>query len=424
MAPTTPPDNELRQDLMAALLRLEEMLKPLPGTAGLREKMADLRRLLVEQRAPRVALVGRRGSGKSSLVNALFGRKVAELGHEKAQTGAGVWWQYGNEQGTLEVLDTRGLQEGSRPAEPDSAKTPADSILDALKEKVPDAILFLIGASGVDAAVDEDVKQLTRISAEIDSLHGTKTPLIAVVTHCDEVEPKNVKLHDPGSEVAEDLAEKLAHIEAIKRNIEGRLRAAPGLRERLVVTVGVSAYQSWRQDESCRADERWQIDKLVSYLFHELPREAQVELARVARVRRIQNELATSLTHSFAGACAAVAAVPIPIGDILPITTLQVTLVVSIGYVSGRNLTMAVAAEFLAALGANVGAGFVLREAARAIVKFVLPAGGMFVSSGIAYAGTVAIGKAAAAYFIEGADKAKAKSAFDAAYDQAKNEKP
>jgi uncharacterized protein (DUF697 family) len=141
-------------------------------------------------------------------------------------------------------------------------------------------------------------------------------------------------------------------------------------------------------------------------------------------VRRIQNELATSLTHSFAGACAAVAAVPIPIGDILPITTLQVTLVVSIGYVSGRNLTMAVAAEFLAALGANVGAGFVLREAARAIVKFVLPAGGMFVSSGIAYAGTVAIGKAAAAYFIEGADKAKAKSAFDAAYDQAKNEKP
>src|ERR1700733_6016363 len=116
MAPTTPPDNELRQDLMAALLRLEEMLKPLPGTAGLREKMADLRRLLVEQRAPRVALVGRRGSGKSSLVNALFGRKVAELGHEKAQTGAGVWWQYGNELGTLEVLDTRGLQEGSRPA--------------------------------------------------------------------------------------------------------------------------------------------------------------------------------------------------------------------------------------------------------------------------------------------------------------------
>jgi hypothetical protein len=96
MAAPAQPDNELRQDLIEALLRLEEMLKPLPGTTGLRDKIADLRRLLVEQRAPRVALVGRRGSGKSSLVNALFGRKVAELGHEKAQTGAGVWWQYGS----------------------------------------------------------------------------------------------------------------------------------------------------------------------------------------------------------------------------------------------------------------------------------------------------------------------------------------
>jgi uncharacterized protein (DUF697 family)/predicted GTPase len=408
---------------MDALLRLEEMLKHIPGTAGLRDKIADLRRLLVEQRAPRVALVGRRGSGKSSLVNALFGRKVAELGHEKAQTGAGMWFQYGNEQGTLEVLDTRGLQEGSRPVEPDAAETPMDSILEAVKQKAPDAILFLIGASGVDAAVDEDVKQLTRISAQIDSLHGTKTPLIAVVTHCDEVEPKNVKLHDPVNEAAEDIAEKLEHIESIKRNIEGRLRATPALRERLVATVGVSTYQSWRRDDSCRADERWRIDKLVSFLFYELPREAQVELARVARVRRIQGELASSLTHSFAGACAAVAATPIPIGDILPITTLQVTLVVAIGYVSGRNLTMAAAAEFLTALGVNVGTGFVLREAARAIVRFVFPGGGMFVSGAIAYAGTVAIGKAASAYFIEGADRAKAKRAFDDAYDKAEKEK-
>jgi uncharacterized protein (DUF697 family) len=70
------------------------------------------------------------------------------------------------------------------------------------------------------------------------------------------------------------------------------------------------------------------------------------------------------------------------------------------------------AAEFLGALGANVGAAFAFREAARTLLKFAAPGAGTIVSSAVAYAGTVSVGKAAEAYFIEGVSLQKAKRVF------------
>jgi uncharacterized protein (DUF697 family) len=79
------------------------------------------------------------------------------------------------------------------------------------------------------------------------------------------------------------------------------------------------------------------------------------------------------------------------------------------------------AAEFLGALGVNVGAAFAFREAARALVKFVAPGAGTLVSSAVAYAGTVSVGKAAAAYFIEGVSLEKAKRVFEGVLARFKN---
>ncbi len=62
------------------------------------------------------------GAGKSSLVNALFGAKVAEVGHVKAQTGRGKWFEHKTDRGSVTVLDTRGIQEGSTPTEKDTSK--------------------------------------------------------------------------------------------------------------------------------------------------------------------------------------------------------------------------------------------------------------------------------------------------------------
>ncbi len=75
-------------------------------------------------------------------------------------------------------------------------------------------------------------------------------------------------------------------------------------------------------------------------------------------------------------------------------------MIIGIGYVSGRRLDGRGVKEFMSALGLNVGAAFVLREIARALVK-LFPGGGNFISGTVAAGATWAIGQAATAYFVE-----------------------
>src|SRR6478735_1029934 len=139
---------KVRKVIAENIRRIEEMLQFLPlhpdTVNQIRSKIALLRTILLEQRPPAFALVGRRGAGKSSLINALFGAKVAEVGHVKSQTGRGKWFDYASERGAMSVLDTRGMHEGSKPSEEDTAKDAVASILVELKRKVPDVILFLV----------------------------------------------------------------------------------------------------------------------------------------------------------------------------------------------------------------------------------------------------------------------------------------
>jgi uncharacterized protein (DUF697 family) len=73
----------------------------------------------------------------------------------------------------------------------------------------------------------------------------------------------------------------------------------------------------------------------------------------------------------------------------------------------------------VAALGANIGVGFALRETARAAAKFI-PMWGNAISGAVAGAGTYAMGRAATAYFIEGVSLDDARGIFR----RKKKEKP
>src|SRR5450755_3688044 len=120
-----PGDDDALKTLARTIERIEQLLErlPLDVAKDLRLRIATLRTVLLEKRPPALVLVGRRGAGKSSLVNALFGAKVAELGHVTAQTGRGRWYEYERGGGAMSILDTRGVQEGSVPAEADQSKS-------------------------------------------------------------------------------------------------------------------------------------------------------------------------------------------------------------------------------------------------------------------------------------------------------------
>jgi uncharacterized protein (DUF697 family) len=329
-----------------------------------------------------------------------------------AQTGRARWYTYERLGGSLSILDTRGLQEASPPSEPDAAPTALESIALELRTQAPDVVVFVAKASEVDAAVDGDLGALEQLYDEIRRAHRAEPPLVAVVTHCDLVEPKATRLDGGEEELSADLEEKRRHIALAEGALGRRIDSRDKLRPRHVATVGVSSYMSWRSDGSLRGDERWGIDELASTLFRHVPDAGRAELARVTRVRAVQEDLATTLTQATAAICAGIAAVPFLPAAVVPLTALQASMVAGIAWIGGRSVDRRSTTEFVGGLGANVGFAFGLRVAARALMNIVSPAGAAVVSAGVAFSGTMAIGAAAKAYYIRGVSFEDAKRIF------------
>ena len=181
--------------------------------------------------------------------------------------------------------------------------------------------------------------------------------------------------------------------------LEQTLDAQLNVRDRLLTVVQITERQS--------AETR----RLMSLLAAELPNQAKIEMIRISRDRHAQLHVAQMLMKSTTAICAAIGAQPIPLADLPILTALQVTMVSGIMYISGRERSLRAATEFMAALGANVGVGMLLREGTRAMLKF-FPGWGNLVCGMVAGAGTYAIGRAATAYFLEGASLKEAKQTY------------
>src|SRR5216117_3953652 len=141
--------------------------------------------------------------------------------------------------------------------------------------------------------------------------------------------------------------------------------------------------------------------QFVSVFAKMLPNECRVEIVHISGDRDAQREIANILIKSTSAICTAVGAQPIPLADLPVLTTLQLVMVSGIMYISGRERSLRAATEFVGALGVNVGAGMLLREGTRALLKF-FPGWGNVVCGVVAGAGTYGIGRAAIVYFLEG----------------------
>lgn len=86
-------------------------------------------------------------------------------------------------------------------------------------------------------------------------------------------------------------------------------------------------------------------------------------------------------------------------------------MIILIGFVANKKLSSKTAAEFIAALGINVGLAFAAREGVRAIVRFI-PGFGQMISGFVAGGVTYGIGVAAITYFIEEKNMEHAKKSY------------
>jgi uncharacterized protein (DUF697 family) len=128
--------------------------------------------------------------------------------------------------------------------------------------------------------------------------------------------------------------------------------------------------------------------------------EGELETARKSPDKEVKIAVAKKIITTCTAACTTVGVEPIPLADFPILTALQVMMVGSIMRVGGREISRKAIAEFLGALGMNIGAGLVFREGARAAIK-VLPGFGSAISGAIAGGATYTLGRAATAYFIE-----------------------
>ncbi|MDZ5711376.1 GTPase family protein [Jeotgalibacillus haloalkalitolerans] len=405
-----------REEVNQLIQSIYKMLADSKFPGKVKDKIARelevLKGFTIDARPARIAIVGRRGAGKSSLINAIFSERRAEIGDVKARTGAGKWHTYTSASGDLEILDTRGLGEGDTPEEAVSRETAIEEVKASIQEKCPDAILFLSKAKEVSARIDEDLQQLLELKTSIKMQHDFDVPIIGVVTQVDELSPKSsdkppfdhpVKQKNI-REAADVLSEKLKQAVAAPVNV-----------------LPVSSYMEFDGEEIVY-DIRWNIDKLLDYMLDKLPNEAQMILAKLSKIKSVQKKIARRIGKSTAGVTGVIGGSPIPLADLPVITGLQMTMISAIAMIGGTKLNKKGVIDFLGALGLNVAAGFALRQAARQLLK-VIPVAGNVISGAIATAGTYALAEAAIAYFIDGKSLDDVKETYDDVFEEEKEAK-
>lgn len=379
---------------------LEELLKRIPGAGRVAAELRDLRALLTNRRAPRVAVLGRRGSGKSSLANALLGEEALATGRVEDTTQRAEWVELKVRGFALKWLDTPGLRAGGETAR-------SEEIIAAMKACRPDVVLVCARAAEWKSGLDDDLGEVKKIlDAAMPAAPNTRRPVIGVLTRVDELPP----LADRRPPV-DGPAERRSVIASAKEAMTAAFdRAGMG-------SVPVVAVVTWQRFEDAKrvTDWRWGLETLAMEIHSLLPLSAQIEAARAfERARSVRRRVAMRFVGAATSASVVVGATPLPVADLFLLAPLQSAMLTGVVFASGRKLGPKAVTEWLGALGLGVGTGFGLREIVRSTLK-VIPGVGTTLSGAVAASGTWALGTAAVRYFIDGMSVQASKQAYEQA---------
>ncbi|MBL8681486.1 MAG: 50S ribosome-binding GTPase [Myxococcales bacterium] len=390
----TPHDPE-RSEAAQTLADLEAVLARIHGLSQLAADLRAIRALVLDGRPPRVAAVGRRGSGKSSLANALLGAKVLDVGAVDDTTREPQWLDLERNQRKVRWIDTPGLRAGGNPER-------SERVAALLAKDPPDVLLFCVRATQVDAGIDDDIDDLKTILTAIEGRGAAKPPVVAVVTRVDELAPPLPKQPPFGDEKRGNIDKA---VEVLKRHFERKAIT-------VAATVPVGAFAKYFSDGSIAIDWRYNVDSLASAVFDALPQLAQTEAAMAFETSRaLRRRVARRIITGATSIAFFIGAAPLP-HDLVVLTPLQGVMVMGVSFLSERASRARMVAEWTAGMGLNVGAGVALRAAARSLIKLV-PGFGGAISGAVAAGGTWALGLAAIKYFIDGATIDETRAEFE-----------
>jgi GTPase len=216
-------------------------------------------------RAGMVAIVGRPNVGKSTLVNALVGRKVTIVSNKPQTTRHRILGVVNRPDAQLVLVDTPGLHESTRRVMNQYMNRVAIS-----SSRDADVLLFVIEAMKF---TEEDMWVWDRV-------RGLKQPLFLVINKVDRVTPKDKLLpfldemtrRVPASEIVPVSALERDNLDRLADVVGARLPVAPPLFAPDVITD---------RDEPFQAAEIVR-EKLTLKLREELPYGINVQIERFA----------------------------------------------------------------------------------------------------------------------------------------------
>lgn len=331
--------------------------------AEFREDVDVIRDVIARQRAPRIAVSGRRSVALAPLLKEIIGADIQGDAEVKQALGRGRWYPYETTGGEVELLDAR-------------VDDPDDVPLKAVRRQRPDVVLLPwtydegvskeageAGAGGSQGAVDVTAVERLLDESRRGMMPGEASPSVIVLLQPERL-PEGVTL---------GRAERVVRQQLLGSGIPGS---------------EITVVETTHRVECARQVQQ------------RLPPEARLQFSRVSPTADARQRVAQTVIRASAGIAGTIASLPLPVADIIPITTTQIFMIASIAHLGGRQFSLKSVGEFLVAAGVNVGAGYAARELVRALAQFV-PMAGAVVSSGIAVGATFALGNAAVAYFLE-----------------------
>ncbi|WP_199053044.1 GTPase [Aquitalea sp. ASV15] len=376
---------EMLEEIFKVIGKIPDVAKNSDTFKELAKNLQELKQILIEKRAPRLAVVGRRGAGKSSLFNALVDEKILLEG-ELDTTKECLWQEYKLQNGgTIDWMDTPGL--GAEQFKIERLKMLQDQFI----EKRPDIVIFIHKASEVDSEIDATLDDLRKIM-ECTVVNGEASKMLVVLNQVDALpSPKDI---EPPYALT-----KREKISALTEKMMDHLNRKSIIFEK---TIPVASYF----DEEC--DLRFNMGVLAIEISRIVPTEAMLEASASLKYKQLREEVANKIINIFSLAAAAIAALPMPVADIVPLTALQALMVSTIGYLGGKKLSELDLKEFFVSLGLLVG----VATTARQLAKILFPVLGEGISAAVAGATTKGIGAAAVSYFINGESMDVAKKKF------------
>lgn len=336
-----------------ALDQLVRVLDQVPLVSSIKNDLGGLRSLLLNRREPRIAALGPRGSGRSSLLRALIERRPIR---EPLHSDHGEWVHFEHEGAKVHWLEID--------VSDDAARLQWKA---ALEKEVPDLVFLTFEPNNLD-----DVKRVVeRAKSLLLDLPKDMSPLrvFPLLTHADLI------------------GRGVADIEAARAGLEAKLSDA-----------GLHA----DPPRAVSAISDHGLDGLSEAIVLALPEVARLEAARaLTRATEARLRIGNEIVQACTAVSVTVGLTPIPFSDMVVLGPLQAMMVSSLAYLSGRGWDKKTVAEWVGSLGVVGGLGMGLRFSAQTIAKLV-PGAGNVVSAGVAGAGTTAMGQSAIKYFLRG----------------------